>query len=144
MALSHSKQTAIALTFGLALLASAAPALARGGTSQRRGPDAFRIAHNGTGAGIAARLGLRLVIGSRKHEHFREWGRPQHRTSASHVADPIEWTVRQSAANAGAAADRAALVAAAGAIFYRRFDIGEYAGSIAWLDWLPEHARRRR
>jgi hypothetical protein len=46
MALSHTKQTAIALTFGLALLASAVPALARGGTSH--GASASPM-HSGSG-----------------------------------------------------------------------------------------------
>ena len=44
MVLSHSRQTAIALTFGLALVAGTLPALARGGTSHGASPM-----HSGSG-----------------------------------------------------------------------------------------------
>jgi hypothetical protein len=52
MAPSHSKQTAIALTFGLALLAGTVPALARGGTSH--GASASPM-HSGSGTMGAGR-----------------------------------------------------------------------------------------
>src|SRR5262245_58031794 len=51
MVLSRSKQTAIAFTFGLALLAGAAPALARGGTSHGASPMQSGSGTMGAGRG---------------------------------------------------------------------------------------------
>jgi hypothetical protein len=51
MAVSHSKQTAIALTFGLAYLASALPALARGGTGHAVSPMQSGSGTTGPGRG---------------------------------------------------------------------------------------------